>query len=192
MIVVVLAGGEGRRMGGNKPLHPWRGATLIEATIARLKPQAEAIHINVGEINAGLAGLETLGYPLVHDAPDFAGLGPLSGVRSAIRLAAGLGHDAVVTAPCDMPDLPLDLVARLSKADADIVHFFGANASGERDYPLTTLWRTSLLPSLDAALVAARPEGGLKVMRYIRSQTFVRLEAADPMAFRNINRPEDI
>jgi len=174
-------------MGGNKPLHPWRGATLIEATIARLKPQAEAIYIN-----AGPQALERLGHPMVYDAPDFAGLGPLSGVRSAIRLAAGLGHDAVVTAPCDMPDLPLDLVARLRAADADIVHFFGANAFEKRDYPLTTLWRTSLLPSLDAALAAARPEGGLKVMRYIQSQTFARLEAADPMAFRNINRPGDM
>ena len=181
MIVVVLAGGEGRRLGGNKPLHPWRGTTLIEATIARLTRQAEAIYINAGP------GLETLGYPLVFDDPDLAGLGPLSGVRSAIRLAAELGRDAVVTAPCDMPDLPLDMVARLSGSDADIVHF-----SGERDYPLTTLWRTSLLPSLDAALIAARREGGLKVMRYIQSQSFVRLEVDDPGAFRNVNRLEDM
>ncbi len=182
MIVVVLAGGEGRRLGGNKPLHPWRGTTLIEATIARLKPQAEAIFVNAGPI-----GLETLGYPLVLDDPELAGLGPLSGVRSAIRLAAGLGHAAVVTAPCDMPDLPLDMVARLSGSGGDIVHFFG-----ERDYPLTALWRTSLLPSLDAALIAARREGGLKVMRYIQSQSFVRLKADDPGAFRNINGPEDL
>ena len=179
-------------MGGNKPLHPWRGATLIEATIARLKPQAEAIHINAGQIDAGSAALERLGYRLVYDEPGFAGLGPLSGVRSAIRLAADLGHEAVVTAPCDMPDLPLDLVARLSTANADIVHFFGADVFDQRDYPLTTLWRTSLLPSLDAALLAARPEGGLKVMRYIQSQHFARLEADDPDAFRNINRPEDM
>ena len=169
-------------MGGNKPLHPWRGTTLIEATIARLKPQARAIYINAGPI-----GLERLGHPLIHDDPAFAGLGPLSGVRSALYLAAGLGHEAVVTAPCDMPDLPLDLVARLSEVHADIVHFFA-----ERDYPLTTLWRTSLLPSLDAALLAARPDGGLKVMRYIQSQSFVRLPADDPAAFRNINRPEDM
>ena len=169
-------------MGGNKPLHSWRGTTLVEATIARLRPQAEAIYINAGPV-----GLERLGYPLVHDDPDFAGLGPLSGVRSAIQLAAGLGHAAVVTAPCDMPDLPLDLVARLSGHDADIVHF-----SGERDYPLTTLWRTSLLPSLDAALIAARGDGGLKVMRYIQSQSFARLKAVDPAAFRNINSPEDM
>ena len=179
-------------MGGNKPLHPWRGATLIEATIARLKPQAEAIHINAGQTDAGSAALERLGYPLVFDDAAFAGLGPLSGVRSAIRLAADLGHEAVITAPCDMPDLPLDMVARLGGRDADIVHFFGADVFDERDYPLTTLWRTSLLPSLDAALITARREGGLKVMRYIQSQSFVRLEVDDPDVFRNINRPEDM
>ena len=168
-------------MGGNKPLHPWHGATLIEATIARLKPQAGAIHIN-----AGPAGLNHLGYPLIHDDPAVAGLGPLSGVHSALRLAAELGRDAVVTAPCDMPYLPLDMVAQLEAVDAEIVHF-----GGERDYPLTSRWRTSLLPSLEAALIAARPEGGLRVMRYIRSQRAVRLEAADHEAFRNINTPED-
>jgi molybdopterin-guanine dinucleotide biosynthesis protein A len=182
MIVVVLAGGEGRRMGGNKPLYPWQGTTLIEATITRLKSQAEAIYIN-----ARRPGLERLGYPLVHDDPIFAGLGPLSGVRSALRLAVDLGRDAVVTAPCDMPFLPLDMVAQLMAHDTDIVHF-----GGERDYPLTTLWRSSLLPSLEAALIAARPEGGLKVMRYIASQRAVRIEAKDPAAFGNINRPEDI
>ncbi len=169
-------------MGGNKPLHPWRGTTLVEATIARLKPQAEAIYINARPDELG-----HLGYPLVYDEPAFAELGPLSGVRAALSLAVGLRHAAVVTSPCDMPDLPLDLVARLSGYDADIVHFFG-----QRDYPLTTLWRTSLLPSLETALIAARPDGGLKVMRYIQSQRVVRLEAANPAAFRNINSPDDM
>jgi len=168
-------------MGGNKPLHPWRGTTLIEATIARLRPQADRLYIN-----AGPPGLDGFGYPVIYDDPAFAGLGPLSGVHSALRLASELGRDDVVTAPCDMPDLPLDMVARLEGADADIVHF-----GGERDYPLTARWRTLLLPSLEAALIAAREEGGLRVMHYVRSQRAVRLEAADREAFRNINRPED-
>ena len=181
-LLVVLAGGAGRRMGGNKPLQPWRGKTLIEATIARLKPQVQTLYIN-----AGPPGLEALDYPLVHDDPAIAGLGPLSGVHSALALATALGHDSVVTAPCDMPFLPLDMVAQLRAHTADVVHF-----GGERDYPLTTLWRTSLLPSLTAALLAARPEGGLRVMRYIQSQDAVRLEAIDRAAFRNINSPDDL
>ncbi len=180
-LLVVLAGGAGRRMGGNKPLHPWQGTTLIEATIARLKPQVDTIYINAGPV-----GLDGLDYPQIHDHPAVAGLGPLSGVHSALHLAAELGLDAVFTAPCDMPYLPPDLVTQLEAVEADIVHF-----GGERDYPLTTRWRTSLLPSLEAALLAARAEGGLRVMRYIQSQRAVRLEATDRDAFRNINTPED-
>ncbi len=178
-MLVILAGGQGSRMGGNKPLQPYGRTTLIEATLDRLRPQAHDIQINARPDLA--ADLTYLGLPLIFDASDFADLGPLSGVRTAVREAARLGRDYVVTAPCDMPALPSDMIMRLRNEEADIVHF-----RGERDYPLCALWRTSLLPALDAALTAARPEGGVRVMRFIASQASIALRG-DPAAFININ-----
>ena len=43
--VVILAAGKGKRVGGNKPLFPWGGSTLIETVIARLAPQAATLKI---------------------------------------------------------------------------------------------------------------------------------------------------
>ena len=178
-MLVILAGGQGQRMGGKKPLHAYGDSTLIETTLGRLRPQDGDIHINARPDLA--EDLARLGYSLAFDDPDFADLGPLSGVRTAVRLAAGAGLDHVVTAPCDMPALPLDMVARLRAAAGDIVHF-----RGERDYPLCSLWRTSLLPALDAALIAARPKGGVRVMHFIAGQDATALPA-DPADFININ-----
>ena len=181
---VILAGGKGTRLGGNKPLHPWRGTTLVAAVIARLRPQADALAINADPAHA--EGLQPLGLPLIFDAQATAGRGPLSGVLSALAWAETREAAFVVTAPCDMPHLPADLVARLMQApDADVVHFAGA-----RDYPLCARWATRLYPRLSAELEAATD--GLKVMRFIAGCTSLVLAAGDDAAFANINSPDDL
>ncbi len=189
-MVVILAGGRGRRMGGNKPLFPYGETTLIEATLARLQPQTRRIAIDAGIAGTPLAAeLARIGFPLVFDQPPFDDLGPLSGVRTALAAAHEAGDDAVITVPCDMPSLPLDFVPRLTEApsEADIVHFAGAD-----DYRLCGLWRMTLLPALDKALLAARPDGGLRVTSFLENKKLLKLPVADDTAFRNINRPEDI
>jgi molybdopterin-guanine dinucleotide biosynthesis protein A len=179
---VILAGGKGARMGGNKPLSPWRGSTLIAAVIDRLKPQADPLVINADPVQA--EALRPLDLPLIFDAATTAGRGPLSGVLSALTWAAALGETFVITAPCDMPDLPADMVARLVAApEADIVHFTGA-----RDYPLCARWAVRLRPRLTKALEAA-PDG-LAVMRFIATHHAVTLPADDDSAFININTPD--
>ncbi len=170
-------------MGGNKPLFPWRGATLIETVITRLAPQAAPLAINADPAHA--EGLRRLGLPLIFDAAATAGRGPLSGVLSALTWAGDRGEAFVVTAPCDMPSLPGDMVARLMTApDADVVYF-----SGSRDYPLCARWATRLQSRLAAAVIAA-PDG-LKVMRFIADTAPVVLPAGDDAAFANINTPQD-
>lgn len=44
--VVILAGGLGRRMGGNKALSPLLGSSLIGNVIDRILPQTDDIRIN--------------------------------------------------------------------------------------------------------------------------------------------------
>ena len=44
---VILAGGRGSRLGGvDKGLQPWRGTPLVDAVLARLAPQVDAIAIS--------------------------------------------------------------------------------------------------------------------------------------------------
>ncbi|MBW8881267.1 MAG: NTP transferase domain-containing protein [Asticcacaulis sp.] len=179
MIVVILAGGQGRRHGGNKALAPWDDTTLIGAVIARMAPQADRLAINArGDLARPLSAF---GLPILIDDVDFSELGPLCGVRTAMKWASAAGDSHVVTAPCDMPDLPVDMVARLMAADAaDIVHFAGA-----RDHPLCTRWSVSLLTALEDAL--AQADGGLAVMRFVSQQQVITLPTVDDAAFANIN-----
>ena len=181
MKAVILAGGAGSRMGGNKPFQPYGKSTLIETVMARLKPQVGEVVINAGARGSALTlPLSCLGVRLIHD--DLPDLGPLSGVLSALQFAQAAGDTAVVTAPCDMPELPADMVAQLTASDGDIVCF-----AGVRDYPLCALWWVSVLPALQAALETA--DGGLPVMRFLDSQTVARVTVTDETAFVNFNHP---
>ncbi|MDV6331225.1 molybdenum cofactor guanylyltransferase [Asticcacaulis sp. 201] len=185
--IVVLAGGRGSRLGGNKPLHPWAGSTLIEATIDRLRPQADALLINASEQYTPLSErLAKLGFPLLFDKPETRNRGPLSGVLTALGWADIQHLQTVITSPCDMPHLPSDIVERLDKAaDFDAVFF-----SGRRDYPLCARWHTRLLSKLAPTLSAAH--SGVPVMRFLDDCTVLRLPVEDDAAFANINTPADV
>ena len=182
--LVLLAGGKGKRMGGDKPFAPYGKSTLIETTLARLKPQAPEIVINAGSKSSALVlPLSCLDARLIFDDPAFADMGPLSGVLSALEMAQAAGDVAVVTAPCDMPNLPEDMVAQLLAAPkADVVCFKGA-----RDYPLCALWDVSVMGPLRTALQLA--EGGLAVMRFLSTQDVRTIAVSDDAAFTNINHP---
>ena len=190
---LILAGGDGRRMGGMKPFVPYRGRPLIAHAVARLGPQVDRLAINVGRPGTALAARltafgEEQGLPLVADDPELAGLGPLSGVLAG--LAALPAEAVLVTLPCDMPEVPLDLAARLLRrlreTGAPAVH-----AAGRRPYPLCAAWTTPLLPRLTAALSAARAEGGLRVMRFLADAGAATLPIppGEEPAFLNLNEP---
>lgn len=190
-MLVILAGGLGRRMGGNKPLYPLQGSSLIKKVIDRLPHKNVDIRINAGALGGGLAGpLSQFGLDILFDEDIYAGLGPMSGVCTALHVAANLGKKEVITAPCDMPALPVDFISRLREAcvqDCDVVHF-----KGQRDYPLCALWSTRQLPHLLQALEASKVRGGLGVMKYLDSVKVRHVPVTDDREFLNVNTPEDL
>jgi molybdopterin-guanine dinucleotide biosynthesis protein A len=63
---LVLAGGQGRRMGGvDKGLQPLRGRPMVEWVIGRLAPQVDEVVVNA---NANLERYAALGHRVVSDA----------------------------------------------------------------------------------------------------------------------------
>src|SRR5262245_15276018 len=104
---LVLAGGQGRRMGGvDKGLEPLRGRPMVEWVLERLGPQVAEIVVNA---NQHLAEYARFGHRVVSDeVGGFAG--PLAGLHAGLKAAS---HPFVVTVPCDSPFLPSDLVSRL-------------------------------------------------------------------------------
>jgi molybdenum cofactor guanylyltransferase len=174
---VILAGGQGRRMGGaDKALLPLAGRPLVAHVIDRFAPQVEQLAISA---NGDAARFAAFGLPVV---PDDASLGPLSGVLAGLAWADGA--DAIVTVPVDCPFLPGDLAPRLLLAGLPAMA-----ASGGRDHPVCAIWPVRLRGALEAFLASGAKA---RVTDFLESQGVARAEFAADGAFRNINTPEDL
>ncbi|WP_129138542.1 molybdenum cofactor guanylyltransferase MobA [Modicisalibacter coralii] len=177
---VVLAGGQGRRLGGvDKGWYHFQGRPLIEHVVTRLETQVPRLMINA---NRSLEAYRALGFAVIEDRrPGFAG--PLMGIWSALCAA---DTPWVVVVPCDTPCLPGDLVTRLhqgigGKAIA-VAH------DGTRAHPVIALIRRDLADDLAIALAA----GERKVARwYARHPCRYVNFAEGPAAFANLNTPQD-
>jgi molybdopterin-guanine dinucleotide biosynthesis protein A len=132
MRIVILAGGEGRRIGGGKPQRRLGGETLLDRALRRARSWSGQVLVAAGE------GSD------LEDDPAIAG--PLGGVAAALAL----GDDAL-TIPCDMPFLPDDLPARLTGDAAVIVA-----SSGGRLHPVCALWKARAREALPAYLATGR------------------------------------
>jgi molybdopterin-guanine dinucleotide biosynthesis protein A len=182
---LVLAGGRGTRMGSvDKGLQALNGKTMALHVLERLRPQVDTLLINANQnlqayTEMGLA----LGAPVWPDAiTGFAG--PLAGLHT------GLMHcttPLLVTAPCDSPFLPMDLVARLGAAlqqqDADVAVAVTGHGPTRQPQPVFTLARTRVLPHLTSFL----EQGGRKVDAWYATLKVAEVSFENEAAFRNIN-----
>lgn len=178
---IVLAGGQGRRMGGvDKGLQLLRGKPMVAWVLERLAPQVSEILVNA---NQNLEAYARFGYRVVPDAlGGFAG--PLAGLHAGL---GAVSHPLAVTVPCDSPFLPLDLVVRLRGA-------LGANdlavaKTGEQPHPVFSLVRRAVLAHLSEFLAG----GGRKIDAWYASLKVVEVPFDDETeAFRNINTREEL
>ena len=180
---IVLAGGQGRRMGGvDKGLVDLAGAPMVAHVLARLAPQVGDVLINA---NQNLDRYRAFGQPVVEDAVGgFAG--PLAGLHAGLTRAGG---KLVVTVPCDSPFLPLDLVARLRIAlDREGAQLAVAKTF-DQPHPVFALVRRDVLPNLAAFLAA----GGRKIDAWYAALRIVEVAFDDDAdAFRNINTADEL
>jgi molybdopterin-guanine dinucleotide biosynthesis protein A len=180
---VVLAGGQGRRMGGvDKGLVELAGTPMIAHVLARLAPQVGDVLINA---NQNLDRYRAFGQPVVEDAVGgFAG--PLAGLHAGLARAGG---ELVVTVPCDSPFLPRDLVTRLRAAlDRDGAQLAVAKTF-DQPHPVFALVRRDVLPNLAAFLAA----GGRKIDTWYAALRIVEVAFDDEAdAFRNINTADEL
>lgn len=180
---VVLAGGMGRRMGGvDKGLQTLRGRPMAAWVVERLQPQVGPLIINA---NQNLDRYAEFGCPVVPDQiPDFAG--PLAGLHAALSAAR---TPLVVTAPCDSPFLPEDLVFRLFSALTAAGAELAVARTFDQPHPVFCLCRREVLPHLTDFLES----GGRKIDRWYATLKIVEVafdEVAD--AFENINTRDEL
>ena len=178
---IVLAGGQGRRMGGvDKGLQLLRGRPMVAWAIERLAPQVDEILLNA---NQNAEAYAKFGYRVV---PDSVGgfAGPLAGLHAGLKAAA---HPLVVTVPCDSPFLAMDLVSRLKGKLGN--NQLAVAKTGDQPHPVFALVRRSVLPHLEAFLAG----GGRKIDAWYATLAVIEVSFDDePNAFRNINTLEEL
>lgn len=104
---IVLAGGEGKRLGTDKALLDFGGKTLLEITVERLREVTMDIVIACGQ--GTRPGWPNLAAQTVLDRSK--GRGPLAGLEAGLRAIA---NDAAVVVACDMPFLNPALLRHLA------------------------------------------------------------------------------
>jgi len=125
---------------------------------------------------------ESYGYPVINDElSDFQG--PLAGFYSAMNKSA---TDYIVTLPCDGPNLPNDLVERLSQQVID-ENTIAVAHDGKRIQPVYALIPIKLKESLNDFL----QNGDRKIdLWYAQHDTQIADFSNNVSAFFNINTEE--
>ena len=178
---IVLAGGQGRRMGGvDKGLQLLHGKPMVAHVLARLAPQVSEIIINANQNLDAYAGF---GCRVVPDAiGGFAG--PLAGLHAGLGAAS---YPLALTAPCDSPFLPPDLFSRLEKELHE--NDLAVAKTGDQPHPVFSLVRVSVLDHLSKFLSA----GGRKIDAWYSTLKVIEVPFDDEAdAFRNINTREEL
>lgn len=162
----ILAGGQAARFGSDKAHALYDGERLIDRVARALSGQTDALVIG---------GREEPGFTCLPDRPE-GGLGPLGGLNAALHHARDNGFGWVLSAGCDVPNLPEDLVDALAGEGAGIV----------QSQPVVGLWPASLAFALDQFL----NDGG-RALYGFAERVDARMVRFDPPLL-NVNKPEDL
>ena len=174
---LVLAGGQGSRLGGrDKGLVMLGGKPLVKRVVDRLAGQVDEVLINA---NRHAASYAQLGHPVIEDLrTDFPG--PLAGIHAGLSSVA---HGLLAIVPCDSPFLPNDLVGRLHAAlRAEGAEIAVARAGGELQ-PVFALIRTELRE----ALVAFMAADDRRIAAWFRQHRLAVVDFEEEAAFANLN-----
>ena len=186
---VIIAGGRGTRMGGiEKALLRFGAGALLDAVIACVRPQVEALALNVRPDSALLyRAWETHGLPLLTD-PFAEPVGPLGGVIAGLEWAAGQGASRLATFPCDAPFLPRNLVASLAACATGSSP--AVACEGGRIQSLCAIWPVECLDPLRRTIERDGVRSVRRALELLEAAVCPVPDAGH--AFLNVNTPEDL
>lgn len=199
VVGVVLAGGEGRRMGPGalKPLRVLAGRPMVAHVVERLRPQVMDLVIVA---NDPAPEFRALGVPVIADAPDIQEmaqregrrLGPLAGILAGMEWARQHHPHSgwILTAPADVPFLPLDLTVRL----CGLMHVPEPDVlmvrHGKRREHTLAIWSVKLAADLRRAILE---EGMRRVETFAQRYAFEELVwPGNAAPFLNVNTPAEL
>ncbi len=175
--LLVLAGGESRRMGRPKAWLEVGNSVLLRYVVERLAPAFSEVMVSFAEPEQMQ---QLVPYRVVFDRKRDAG--PLAGLEAGL---IGARHEVVFAVGCDMPYVTQPLaelaVAAARNCDAAIPRHEGLYE------PLCGAYRKTALPAIVGALDAGRYTAH-DVADYL---DVTWLEGLDPDQFQSLNTPAD-
>ncbi|MDX8389690.1 MAG: molybdenum cofactor guanylyltransferase [Mariprofundaceae bacterium] len=171
--VVILTGGESKRMGSDKAMVEVAGKPMIDHIVESVEPLFSEILISVREFRSGMK------LPQVKDGLPCSASecrGPMVGIKSALE---AVQSDWLFVIACDMPIVSTTLIYELASHragyDAVLVHAF------DRPQPLFGFYAKTCLPLMQARIA----EGKRSMMRLLDQLNVCllseeKVEAIDP------------
>lgn len=176
-IAVILAGGQGARMGGiDKGALDLGTERMIDRIYGRLKPQCGQVLIS-GSHDYGL------GLNVVSDLKT-GPQGPAGGLYAIWRHFNGANIEGFFTVPVDGPNLPSDLLGRLYGAESSAI---ACDDNGL--HPAFAWWR---MGDLGRAWDALDLEGSISLNYLARLTQAKHAQWAGEAMFENLNTPDDL
>ena len=183
--IVLQAGGQSTRMGEDKGLMSFGGATLIEYILSQIDNLSDTVLVVSNQPYA----YAFLGLPVFADVRP--GIGALGGLLTAMTYVR---TNLAFVLACDMPFINRDLINFMIEqaADQDVV----VPVYGDKHYiePFRGLYAKTCLPAIEKAVLAGKRRAiafhpDVRV-RLISQQ---EVENYDPggQTFINVNTPED-
>jgi len=181
--VVILAGGEGKRIGGLKPDRIFRGERLIDIAVDKARSWSPIILISVRTVGQ----VRTTAGEQVLDRQDIEG--PLGGLIAGLERAQVLRLSHIVTLPCDMPLAPADMAKRLFDTSRREERPAIACSLG-RLHPVCAVWPVRCLVDIrDYAITGRRSlAGALGACDAVE----VCWTGSEAELFENVNTPSDL
>jgi CTP:molybdopterin cytidylyltransferase MocA len=182
IVGVVLAAGEGRRMGGPKALVAFQGTTFVERCVLRLRrPDVAEVVVVVGPEASRVAAL----VPDVACVPNpRAAEGMLASILCGLDAAERRGADAILLLPVDHPLVAAGTVDRVVQALGAGAGIAVPSHGGRRGHPGGFARETW------PALRAAPPARGARAVLADHPDWIVHVPG-DPGCLAGIDTPED-
>ncbi len=193
--ILILAGGQSRRMGQDKLWLMLDGAPLIAHVVRRVLPFAAEILFSANAAERFAALMRTLPVPARVIPDPFPGAGPLAGLHAGLSAAR---HDWLLALAADMPfvnrTLLRHMIALAEDCDAVVPQTSHPDAATPTWEPLHALYRRTCLPAIERHLTA----GDRRMVSFydeVRvcslAPDAVRRFDPDLLSFFNINTPDD-
>ena len=186
-ILVILAGGQSRRLGGGyKTLNKFNKISILDRIIQNFSKLEMEIVLNV---NSNEDQFLKTGLHLIKDElENFQG--PLAGIYSSMKwvLEKRKNIEWIFTSPSDTPFLNKSLVNKFLSTNYNNKTNIVIAKSSNKTHPVIGFWHISLIKSLEEFLA----KDNRKIMHWVEGQNYEILNFENKNNFFNINTQADL